>query len=170
MILPRDPGGAMRPLLGEKSTHLVFQFTLLCKGTFAAAEILAGIGAYFVTRQFVLQLAERLTREELFPHPSDLIANYLFTAAQHFSVSTRNFTAVYLLGHGVIKLWLIIGLLRGKLGYYPLAIAVFGWFIIYQVYRFTLSHSPWLVLITVVDIVVIGLTWREYRYMRRSRP
>jgi uncharacterized membrane protein len=154
--------------LNEKTTHVVFQLTLLCKALFAVAEILAGIGAYFVTQQFVFGLVDHLTRLELFQDPHDLIASYLYTSAQHFSVSTRNFTAVYLLSHGAVKLWLIVGLLREKLWYYPLAIAVFGLFVVYQLYRFNLSHSPWLILITVVDVVVIALTWHEYRYVRRS--
>jgi uncharacterized membrane protein len=126
-------------------------------------DILAGISAYFVTQQFLFKLVERLMRTELLDNPNDVIASFLLTSVDHFSLSTRNFTAAYLLSHGVIKLWLIIGLLRGKLRYYPLAIAVFGAFIVYQLYRFTLSQSPWLVLITVVDLVVIALTWQEYR-------
>ena len=154
--------------MNEKTTHVLFQLTLLCKALFAAAEILAGIGAYFVTQQFVFELVDRLTRLELFQDPHDLIASYLYTSAQHFSVSTRNFTAVYLLSHGVVKLWLIVGLLREKLWYYPLAIAVFGLFVVYQLYRFNLSHSLWLIVITVIDVVVIALTWHEYRYVRRS--
>jgi len=154
--------------LKEKTTHALFQLTLLCKAVFAVAEILAGIGAFFVTQQIVFRLVDRLTQLELFQHPHDLIANYLYASAEHFSLSTRNFTAAYLLSHGVVKLWLIVGLLREKLWYYPLAIAVFGLFVIYQLYRFNLSHSPWLILITLVDIVVIALTWHEYRYVRRS--
>ena len=154
--------------LNEKTTHFLFQLSLLCKAVFAAAEILAGIGAYFVTQQFVFRLIDRLTSLDVFQDPHDLIASYLYTSAQHFSVSTRNFTAAYLLSHGVVKLWLIVGLLRQKHWYYPLAIAVFGLFVAYQLYRFSLSHSPWLILITVVDLVVIALTWQEYRYVRRS--
>ena len=146
-----------------RDTHLIFQLSLLCKGAFAAMEILAGISAYFVTQQFLFELVERLMREQLLEDRRDLIASYLLTSVDHFSLSTRNFTAAYLLSHGIVKLWLIVGLLRGKLWYYPLAIVVFGLFIVYQVYRFTFSHSPWLVLITVVDLIVIGLTWQEYR-------
>jgi uncharacterized membrane protein len=156
------------PRFSEKTSHLLFQLSLLCKGVFAGAEILAGIGAYFVTRQFMLELVTRLSGVQLLRSPHDVIANYLYTSVQHFSPSTRNFTAAYLLSHGVVKLWLIVGLLRGRLWYYPLAIAVFALFILYQLYRFNLSHSPWLIVITVVDIVVIALTWQEYRYLRRS--
>lgn len=153
--------------LEEKNIHLAFEVSLVLKGAFAIAEIVTGIGLYFVTQQFVFKLVERITREELLEDPRDLVANYLFQSAQHFSVSTRNFTVIYLLSHGVIKLWLIIGLLREKLSYYPAAIAIFGLFIVYQLYRFSITHSLWLLFITVVDVLVIGLTWHEYRYLRR---
>jgi uncharacterized membrane protein len=49
------------------------------------------------------------------------------------------------------------------------AIAVFAVFIVYQIYRFTLTHSIWLLAITLLDIVVIWLTWQEYRFLRRRR-
>jgi len=150
------------------NTHRIFQLSLLFKGVFAAAEIVAGISAYFVTQQFLFKLVERLMHQELLEDSRDVIASYLLTSVEHFSLSTRNFTAAYLLSHGVIKLWLIVGLLRGKLWYYPLAIAVFGAFIVYQLYRFTLTHSLWLILITVVDVVVIALTWQEYRARRAN--
>lgn len=154
--------------LEEKNIHRAFEVSLVLKGAFAIAEIVTGIGVYFVTQQFVFKLVERITREELLEHPRDLVANYLFQSAQNFSVSTRQFTAFYLLSHGVIKLWLIIGLLRAKLSYYPVAIAIFGLFIVYQLYRFNFTRSLWLLLITAVDMLVIGLTWHEYQYLRRS--
>lgn len=157
--------------LEETYVHLAFEVSLVLKAVFAVAETLAGIGAYFVTQQLLFRLVERITREELLEDPRDFIANYLFQSAQHFSVSARNFTAVYLLSHGVIKLWLIIGLLRQRLGYYPAAMAIFGLFIVYQLYRYSLTHSLWLILMTVVDLAVIGLTWHEYRYLRaRALP
>nr|WP_258171938.1 DUF2127 domain-containing protein [Burkholderia contaminans] len=46
---------------------------------------------------------------------------------------------------------------------------VFGLFIGYQVYRFTFTHSVWLLLVTALDIVVIALTWHEYRYLRNGQ-
>jgi uncharacterized membrane protein len=153
-------------LLEAKYLHLAFEASLISKAVFAVAETLAGIGAYFMTQQVLFGLVERFTREELLEDPRDFVANYLLQSAQHFSVSTRNFTAAYLLSHGVIKLWLIIGLLRKKLRYYPVAIAIFGLFIVYQLYRYRLTHSLWLLLITVVDLVVVALTWHEYRYLR----
>ena len=154
-------------LLKQQSIHLVFKVSLILKAIFAAGEIIAGIGTHFVTQQFLFKVLERVTREELLEDRHDAIVNYLFNSAERFSTGTRNFAALYLLSHGVIKLWLIIGLLRGKRSYYPVAIVIFGMFILYQLYRFGLTHSMWLVLITAVDVLVVGLTWQEYRYIRK---
>ena len=160
----------IKKLFDEKNVHVAFEISLMFKGAFALAEIAAGIFAYFVSRQFLLDLVQAITRTELTEDPRDFVANYLLHAAQGLSVSSQHFAAFYLLSHGVIKLWLIIGLWRKKLGYYPAAIAVFGLFILYQVYRYSFTHSLSLLLITALDVVVIGLTWFEYRHLRRILP
>ena len=153
--------------LDEKRIHLIFQVSLWLKGAFALFEIAGGVLAYLVPQQFLLNLAAVLTRHELAEDPHDVIANYLLHAAQHYSVGTREFTAIYLVSHGLTKLWLIVGLLRERLWYYPTALVVFGLFIAYQVYRFSHTHSAFLLLITALDVLVIVLTWHEYRFLRR---
>lgn len=154
-------------MFDEKRIHVIFLVSLSLKGAFAIFEIVGGILAYVVRQQFVLTAIANLTQKELAEDPRDLVANYLLHTAQHLSVNTQHFTAVYLFSHGAIKLWLIVGLLREKLWYYPAAIGIFGLFIAYQVYRFSFTHSVLLVLITALDMVVIALTWHEYRYLRR---
>lgn len=160
----------IKKLFDEKNVHVAFEISLTLKGAFALAEIAASIFAYFVTKEFLLDLVHDITRMELTEDPRDFVANYLLHAAQSLTVSSQNFTAFYLLSHGVIKLLLIIGLWQKKLGYYPAAIAVFSLFILYQAYRFSFTHSPSLLLITVLDVVVIGLTWFEYQHLRRILP
>lgn len=160
----------IKKLFDEKNVHVAFEISLTLKGAFALAEIAASIFAYFVTRQFLLDLVQAITRSELTEDPRDFVASYLLHAAQGLSVSSQHFTAFYLLSHGVIKLWLIVGLWRKKLWYYPAAIAVFGLFILYQVYRYSFTHSLSLLLITALDVVVIGLTWFEYQRLRRILP
>jgi len=44
-----------------------------------------------------------------------------------------------------------------------------GGFIVYQIYRFTLTGSIALIALTVFDLIVIWLIWLEYRAVR-SRP
>jgi len=104
----------IKNLSDEKNIHLAFEISLLLKGVFALGEIIGGVVAFFVTKEFLLKTVGVLTQEELAEDPQDLIANYLLHSTQNFSISTQYFVALYLLSHGGIKLWLIIGLLRSK--------------------------------------------------------
>jgi len=162
-----NSGVPARNFLDEKRIHLIFEVSLFLKGAFALLEMIGGLLAYFVPKHFVVGLTAMLTQRELAEDPRDLVANYLLHAAQHISVGTQHFAAIYLLSHGAVKLWLIVGLLRERLWYYPTALIVFGAFIAYQLYRFSFTHSPFLIFLTVVDTVVIVLTWHEFRFLRR---
>jgi uncharacterized membrane protein len=158
----------MKKLLAEKNVRRAFEASLVLKGIFAVLETVAGVLVYFVTQEFLLKLILAITKQELIEDPNDLVTRYLTQFAQDFSVSSRLFTSFYLLSHGIVKLFLIAGLMRRKLSYYPAAILVFTLFIVYQLYRFSFTHSIWLLLITLLDVVVIWLTWHEYKLMRRD--
>jgi len=77
--------------------------------------------------------------------------------------------AIYLLSHGVVKMFAVIALLKNKIWGYPLSIVVFVGFIVYQLHRFTLTKGISLIALTVFDLIVIGLIWLEYRPVK-SRP
>ncbi|MHB8453991.1 MAG: DUF2127 domain-containing protein [Acidiferrobacterales bacterium] len=159
----------MNRLFEEKNLRRVFEITLILKGIFALLEIFGGLLAYFITQQFLLRLVIALTQDELTEDPRDFVAHFLIRSAQDFSISSQHFTSLYLLSHGILKLFLIVGLFRKKFWYYPLSIIVFALFILYQVFRFSVTHSLWLLVITLFDLIIIALTWHEYRYLRRHR-
>jgi uncharacterized membrane protein len=60
----------------------------------------------------------------------------------------------------------VIALLKNKLWAYPWSLVVLGSFILYQIYRFTFTHSLALIVLTVFDLAVIWLIWREYQIVR----
>jgi uncharacterized membrane protein len=68
-----------------------------------------------------------------------------------------------------VKVVLVVALLRNKLWAYPWMIAVLVCFVAFQVYEFASSPSYGLAFLTVFDLVVISLTWREYRRQRQHR-
>ena len=109
-----------------------------------------------------------ITRHELSEDPKDLIANFLVRSAGHFSVSAKVFGSVYLFSHGIIKIALILSLWKRKLWSYQAAIVFFILFIIYQMYRYTHHHSAWLILLSILDVIVVMLTWLEYRNLKRQ--
>jgi uncharacterized membrane protein len=153
----------------EQRLHRFFEITLLLKAAFAAGEIVAAIGVYVVPLSAVSRFVGAVTHAEMMRHAPASVAAHLADWAQSLSVSTKDFVAFYLLSHGAVKLWVIAGLLRERLWYYPLALVIFAAFILYQLHRYTLTHSVSLLLITVIDLVVIALTWHEYRYLRGHR-
>ena len=153
----------------ETSIRRFFRISLVFKGAFSVLEFVGGLLAYFISQQFLLNFVTAVTQEELTEDPRDFIAHYLVESAGQLSVSSQHFAALYLISHGIIKSWLIVGLLRNKLWYYPIAIVVFILFVAYQIFRFQITHSISLLAITAVDAVVIVLTWHEYWYLRQLR-
>lgn len=152
----------------ERYLYLAFRISLWCKGLIALIEIFGGIAAFFVTHALLVQAADIVTQGELQEDPHDLVANYLIHFVRNLTLGTQHFFGFYLLGHGMIKLWLIVGLLRTRLWYYPTALVIFGLFVVYQLNRFAHTHSAWLLIITLIDLAVIGLTWHEFRYLRQN--
>ncbi|HTP38746.1 MAG TPA: DUF2127 domain-containing protein [Steroidobacteraceae bacterium] len=157
-------------VFSEPHLHLAFRISLWFKAAFAAAEIAAGAAAWFMPRELLIRTTAAVVRH--LPHVagSAAVGDYLLHAAREVSASTRHFTVFFLVSHGAIKLWLIAGLLHMRRWYYPAALSVFGLFIIYQVYRFSQTHSLWLLFLSLVDAIVIALTWHEYRYISRRPP
>ncbi len=158
-----------KQLIEEKNIHLIFEISIILKGLHALIEVIGGIATYFISQQFLLAVVTAITQDELAQDPNDSFSNYLITSVQHFSIGTQHFAALYLLSHGIIKGFLVVGLLKEKLWSYPLAIVVFTLFIVYQLFRFSHTHSIWLLVLTFLDIFIIILTWHEYNYMKRKQ-
>lgn len=154
----------------EQRIHQIFELSVLLKGAHALIECISGVALALISTTAIATLASSVTQEELIEDPHDFVANHLLVWAHGFSVGTKTFYAFYLLSHGVVKLSLVAGLLRGKLWSYPTSLVVLGLFIIYQLYRFSYTHGIGLLVLTVFDVVVIGLIWHEYRLVKRQLP
>lgn len=152
----------------RKVEHTLFLFSVWIKGVAGLAETIGGLLVLFVTQKLLDSFVLFLTAPELAEDPEDRIANYLSSAIQHFSADTKTFASVYLVIHGLVKLFLVAGLLRNRLWAYPLSLWFLGAFIVYQYYRYTHTHSMWLVLLTVFDLVVVFLIWREYQWRKKT--
>ncbi len=152
--------------MNEKNIHRLFEVGIWLKGAHSVIEIVGGILLAMISADAITQFVVNLTADELLKDPNDLIAGYLQKSALNFSVATKTFAAFYLLSHGVVKLLLVVALLRRKLWAYPASLVVLGLFILYQLYRYTLTHSLGLIALTVFDVVVIWLIWHEYRVIR----
>ncbi|MDB5393798.1 MAG: rane protein [Rhodospirillales bacterium] len=153
--------------MNEHRVHQLFELSILFKGAHALIECIGGLALAFVNTSFIASLVNKLTQDELIEDPHDFIATHLKSFAEGFSVSRQNFYAFYLLSHGIVKVFLVIGLLKNKTWAYPASIVVLTLFITYQIYRFIETQSYGLIALTVFDVIVIALIWHEYRLLRR---
>ena len=154
----------------ERHIHQVFAVSVSLKGLHALFEIAAGLALYFTSTATILGWIGRYTTDELSENPNDWVATHLLRFGQTFSVQEHDFFAFYLLSHGIVKIILVYGLLKEKLWAYPASFVVFGAFIVYQLYRYSLTHEVSLILLSIFDLFVIALAVHEYRLLRKHLP
>lgn len=153
--------------INEHRIHQIFRVSVILKGLHALVECAGGLLLWVVSSATLVHWVNLATQGELAEDPRDRIATALYHAAQQLSPGAQHFYALYLLLHGVIKVVLVAGLLREKILAYPLSLAALGLFILYQLYRYSFTHAPGLIVLTAFDLFVMVLVWHEWRLLRR---
>ncbi len=161
-------GGILHPERKARLIHLFFDASIIAKGIDGVLEIVGGVLLFLIAPAQLSHIARVLTQHELSEDPHDLVAAYFLHSITGLSGSAKVFGAVYLLWHGVAKVGLVTALLLRRRWAYPAAIAAFLLFIAYQLYRYFHTHAPELLALSALDIVVIALTWLEYKQLRAS--
>ncbi|MFS8136815.1 MAG: DUF2127 domain-containing protein [Thermomonas sp.] len=152
----------------ETNLHRVFLASVWIKALVGLGQIVTGAVLLLLKQATLTNFMLRLTTPELTEDPHDWLSNLLRTSAHDWGTGTHWFASLYLIVHGLIKVLLVAGLLRRKMWSYPLSMWVLGAFIVYQLYRYSSTHSIWLILLTALDVVVIVLIHHEYR-IRKQR-
>ena len=118
--------------------------------------------------QYLNQLASTLTQHELSEDPHDFLSSYILHSTQNLAAGSLVFAALYLLSHGIVKIVLVWEILHNRFWAYLGLIYLTIGFMVYQIYRFSFSHSIGLLLLTVFDAVIVYLTTVEYRKRRHQ--
>lgn len=150
--------------------HQLFEIGMWIKGIDGVLEIIGGFLLLMISPVTLNRLVIALTQHELVEDPQDVIANALRSTAVHLSANTQLFSSIYLIAHGLIKIGVVVGVLRGHRWAYPAAFAFLGLFILYQLYRLSYAYSLGLLLLTIFDIAIVWLTWNEYQRHMRHVP
>src|SRR2546425_13267608 len=166
-VVQRCAGSGDRRVMARSRLHVAFEIGVILKGLNGLLELIGGILLLAFPPSAIQRFVVELTNNELSRDPSDFIATHLRAAADDLSVGAKAFAAIYLLSHGVIKAGLVYALIKDKLWAFPWAIGVFGAFGIYQMYRYVLHQSGWLIALTVLDVFVIVLTWFEWQRLKQ---
>ncbi len=150
--------------------HRLFQVAVLIKGIDGILETIGGALLVLVSPDALNRLVILITQHELAEEPDDWLAMALRHLAESFSVETKHFASGYLIGHGALKIFLAVSLFRERLWAFPLALFVLAVFVAYELHRFGRTHSMVLLALTLLDVVVMALVWREFRARTKSVP
>ncbi len=146
-----------------------FRAGVTMKGIDGLLEAIGGVLLWFIKPSEMSWTIQTLCQHELSRDPHDFVAAHLMHVSERLARGDPVFASIYLLSHGVVKVVLAVSLWLNELWAYPLAILIFSAFGVYQVYRYTHTHSVVLLVLTVSDAAIVWLTWAEYRVQKSVR-
>ena len=152
----------------RKIEHTLFLLSVWSKGVAGLVETIGGLLLLFTPQAGLNALIIFLTAPELAEDPTDRIATLLQRMVQELAADTKLFASGYLIVHGVIKVFLVAGLLGRWLWSYRVSLWFLAVFIAYQAYRFFFTHSLSMIALTIVDLIVAFLIWREYQSRKQG--
>lgn len=147
----------------------IFEGGIIIKGVTGLLEFIGGILLLIFSPTQIHHFIAFVTQRELLEDPHDKIANLLLHGTSHISSGGRVFAITYLWIHAVIKLIAVIGILKNQLWAYPFSLITLGLLMLYQAYTiFFVKVSVGMIILTVFDIFILWLIWREYDKVQQS--
>lgn len=150
-----------------KLIHQLFNVSVFVKGVDGVLEILIAFFLAFASPAQLDSVFLFFFHHELAEDPSDRLAHYVLMWIYNVPFNAKLFAIVYLILHGIVKLFLVANLFRERLWAFPVSLAILALFVLYQcvhlVQHFTLPFAAF----TVLDILVICFIVAEYRTRRK---
>jgi uncharacterized membrane protein len=156
-------------LLPEKDYHELFRIGILVKAADGIIEAIVGAFIYFANYTVVNAVLLSAFRDEIAESPRDPTWNYLIGEWHRFLLSSHTFWGLLFVAHGAVKFFLSVALLKKYLWAYPTAAVVFTLFVGYEIFSLTIRPSLFLWLITIFDVIVVGLILHEDKHKRKNR-
>ncbi len=147
----------------ERDLRWLFDLGLIMKAIDGTLEMAGALLVLFVSKAFVVRVAEFVTGGELAADPDDFIAITIRSLAHSFAIHPHYFIAFYLAVHGFVKVALVAGIFAKKKIAYPLfmlSLVVFG---AYETYRGFARGENLLFALAVLDFLLLALAAYEYR-------
>jgi uncharacterized membrane protein len=158
----------MKPL-NRSILKSTFRTGITLKGIDGVLETVGAVLFWLVPQSKMNTIVGILSQHELSHDPHDFIAIHLLRVTEKLLSGNKLFASLYLLSHGLTKVILVVALWMNALWAYPLTIVLLAVFSVYQMYRFTHTHSIAMLLLTIFDGAIIYLTWMEWREQKAQR-
>jgi uncharacterized membrane protein len=141
----------------------LFRIGMVWRIIYGALRLALGLGLLRVIGTPLSDLFYSLMGHEIIEDPGDALTQLLASILQHQSFTVTYFLASYLIFWGVIDIVLSFSLLKERLWAFPISIYLIGIFLLYEMYRYTHTHSLVLLGVIGIDIALIWLIRKEYK-------
>lgn len=145
------------------NTELLFRVGMWWRIGYGSLRTLVGFFLLRLVHTPLTDLFTHLMRHELIEDRHDVVYQHVNSFLVHHSFTVTYFLAFYLIFWGITDVFLSIQLLRHQHWAFPVSLVLIGIFIVYEVLRFTHTHSLVLLGVILIDMAVFWIIRREYR-------
>lgn len=131
-------------------------------------RVLFGLGLLRVVNTPMLDVTKKLLGHELADGPNDILYTLVTSTLTSHPFYITYFLALYFIFWGVLDVVLSYNLIKHRLWAFPASLLMIGLFVIYEVVRFSHTHSLILLGVIILDIGILWLIRREYKKLRMS--
>jgi uncharacterized membrane protein len=149
--------------LPQSKLDRTFYITLILKACTGVVELILGIVFLFFKKPQLNNIRYILNNLAVDNHHQDIPYQALSHYISHLDGGAVRFAAIYLIVDSIIKLGLIYEVMHKRYWAYLALIVVLTILGLYQTYRIVLTHSPFLIVLTLFDVLIIFLSAGEYR-------
>lgn len=146
----------------------IFEGGIVIKGVGGVLEVLGGFLLLFISPHSIHDFIVFITQRDRIEDPHDMVTTTLLGWTDHLAHGGRVFIIAYLWVHAATKLIAVIGILRNQLWAYPFSLITLGMMMLYQTYSIILHPGIGMILLTVFDVFMLWLIWREYGKARQT--
>lgn len=149
----------------EHTVYELFKWSILLKGAISVGEVFVGAILLLIPASYIITFVQG-AGSWLSGYADNPVTLKLVAELSTFGAGSALFVAFYLLSRGLIKCGLIWALLKNILWAYPASLIVLGLFLVFQAYEIIGRGSIFVIAISLFDIVVMYLIWREWSIVK----
>ena len=146
----------------------LFNFGMKWRIGYGFFRILFGLALLKVVGTPLIEVFSTLMKHELVEDPSDILYSFITNILTNHPLYITYFLALYFIFWGIIDVVLSYNLIKHRLWAFPASFILISLFVIYEAIRFSRTHSFILLGVILLDTIILGLIWREYKKLKLS--
>ena len=131
-------------------------------------RIIFGLALLKVVGTPIIEVVSTLMSHELTEDPSDVLSSFITSLLTSHPLYITYFLAFYFIFWGIVDVVLSYNLIQHRLWAFPVSFVLITIFVLYEAVRFSHTHSVILLGVILIDIIILWLTWREYKKLTVS--